>query len=136
MLSRKHTKPIAIAAAALVLAGGSYGILGAVSSSGSGSANAASSTAVAGTVVPFRRGEPTPSKVVGEVPPNWSPGSGTLVTGTAATKATAAALAAYPGGKVDRVVAVGGGDYNVHVIGVNWPHHVFLDGEFKVIGAE
>ena len=28
------------------------------------------------------------------------------------------------------------GDYNVHYIGVNWPHHVFLNQNFKVIAAE
>jgi hypothetical protein len=28
------------------------------------------------------------------------------------------------------------GDYNVHIIAVNWPHHVFVNKDFKVIGAE
>jgi hypothetical protein len=37
---------------------------------------------------------------------------------------------------VDRVVRLGNGDYNVHYIGVNWPHHVFLNQDLKVIGAE
>ena len=41
-----------------------------------------------------------------------------------------------PGGVVDRVVKLSDGDYNVHYIGVNWPHHVFLNQDFKVIGAE
>jgi hypothetical protein len=27
-------------------------------------------------------------------------------------------------------------DYEVHYIGVNWPHHVFVNQDFKVIGAE
>jgi hypothetical protein len=35
---------------------------------------------------------------VGQIPANWSQGSGTIVSGTAANKATEAALAAYPGG--------------------------------------
>jgi hypothetical protein len=34
------------------------------------------------------------------------------------------------------VIAGGTGDYNVHYIGVNWPHHVFLNHDLKVIGAE
>jgi len=28
------------------------------------------------------------------------------------------------------------GEYNVHIIGVNWPHHVFVSTSFKVVGAE
>jgi len=27
-------------------------------------------------------------------------------------------------------------NYEVHVIAVNWPHHVFVNKDFKVIGAE
>ena len=77
-----------------------------------------------------------PSKVVGQVPANWSAGTGTIVTGTAADKAKAAALAAYPGGTVNRVVQLSNGEYNVHMIGVNWPHHVFVSKDFKVVGAE
>ena len=136
MFSSKQLRAMAMAATALALAGGSYGIVSAASGNSSSGANPTLGSATAAKVVPFHRGEPTPSKIVGQVPPSWSPGSGTLVAGTVASKATAAAVAAFPGGKVNRVVAVTGGDYNVHVIGVNWPHHVFLNGEFKVIGAE
>jgi membrane-bound inhibitor of C-type lysozyme len=99
----------------------------------SGDASANSSTT---KVVPFQRGTQTTSKQVGQIPANWSEGSGTVVGGTAANQATEAALAAYPGGIVDRVVLLSDGDYNVHYIGVNWPHHVFLNQDFKVIGAE
>ena len=95
-----------------------------------------SSTPSASKVIPFQKGAPTTSKQVGQIPANWSQGSGTIVSGTAANEATEAALAAYPGGVVDRVVKLSNGDYNVHYIGVNWPHHVFLDQDFKVIGAE
>jgi hypothetical protein len=95
-----------------------------------------STTSAAAKVIPFQRGAPTTSKQVGQIPANWSQGSGTIVSGTAADKATEAALAAYPGGVVDRVVLLSDGDYNVHYIGVNWPHHVFLNQDFKVIGAE
>jgi hypothetical protein len=70
------------------------------------------------------------------VPANFSPGTGTIITGTAANKAKAAALAAYPGGTVNRVVLLSNGEYNVHIIGVNWPHHVFVSTNFKVVGAE
>jgi hypothetical protein len=49
---------------------------------------------------------------------------------------TEAALAACPGGVIDRVVKLSNGEYNVHYIGVGWPHHVFVNEDFKVIGAE
>jgi hypothetical protein len=93
-------------------------------------------TASSATVIPFRQGAPTTSKQAGQIPANYSEGSGTIVSGTAANKATEAALAAYPGGVVDRVVKLSNGDYEVHNIGVNWPHHVFVNQDFKVIGAE
>jgi hypothetical protein len=93
-------------------------------------------TSSAAKVIPFQRGATTTSKQVGQIPANWRQGSGTIVSGTAANKATEAALAAYPGGIVDRVVKLSNGDYNVHYIGVNWPHHVFVNQDFKVIGAE
>ena len=95
-----------------------------------------STASTAAKVIPFQRGAPTTSKQAGQIPANWSQGSGTIVSGTAANKATEAALAAYPGGIVDRVVKLSNGEYNVHYIGVNWPHHVFVNQDFKVIGAE
>jgi hypothetical protein len=93
-------------------------------------------TASSAAVIPFQQGTPTTSKQAGQIPANYSQGSGTIVSGTAATKATEAALAAYPGGVVDRVVQLSNGDYEVHYIGVNWPHHVFVNQDFKVVGAE
>jgi membrane-bound inhibitor of C-type lysozyme len=86
-------------------------------------------------VITFKQGAPSTSKQVGQIPANYSQGSGTIVSGTAANKATTAALAAYPGGVVDRVVKLSNGEYEVHNIGVNWPHHVFVNQDFKVVGA-
>jgi hypothetical protein len=99
-----------------------------------GSDGSAASTAAG--VIPFQRGAATTSKTAGQIPASYTEGSGTIVSGTAANKATEAALAAYPGGVVDRVVQLSNGDYEVHYIGVNWPHHVFVNQDFKVIGAE
>jgi hypothetical protein len=93
-------------------------------------------TSSAAGVVPFQRGAPATSKQVGQVPASYREGSGTIVSGTTADAATEAALAAYPGGVVDRVVKVSNGEYEVHNIGVNWPHHIFVDPEFKVVGAD
>jgi len=92
-------------------------------------------TASSAEVIPFQQGTPTTSKSVGQIPADYTEGSGTIVSGTAANKATEAALAAYPGAIVDRVVKLSNGEYEVHYIGVNWPHHVFVNQEFKVIGA-
>jgi hypothetical protein len=95
-----------------------------------------SASSPGGQVVGFSQGATGSSEQVGQIPADYSQGSGTLVSGTAADKATEAALAAYPGGIVDRVVALGNGDYEVHCIGVNWPHHIFVNQDFQVIGAD
>jgi hypothetical protein len=133
MSARKFTRFVAAGAAAVALAIGGVAIANSGSSSSSTSGAASAATA---KVIPFHRGEPTPSKVVGRVPSSFHPGTGTIVTGAAAEKAKAAALAAYPGGTVNRVVLLSNGDYNVHMIAVNWPHHVFVNSEFIVMGAE
>ena len=94
-----------------------------------------SESKTASQVVPFKRGAPSTSKTVGQIPASYKQGTGTIVSGTTANKATKAALAAYPGGIVDRVVKLSNGEYEVHNIGVNWPHHVFVNQDFKVVGA-
>jgi hypothetical protein len=126
---RKVTTSIAAGAAAIALATGGYAIANAGS-------NSTANAATVGKVVPFQRGQPSPATKVGQIPASFNPGSGTIVTGTAANKAKAAALAAYPGGTVNRVVLLSNGEYNVHMIAVNWPHHVFVSTSFKVVGAE
>jgi hypothetical protein len=87
-------------------------------------------------VIPFKPGAPSTAKKVGQIPANYTEGSGTIVSGTSANKATKAALASYAGGIVDRVVRLSGGEYEVHNIGVNWPHHIFVNKDFKVVGAD
>jgi hypothetical protein len=87
-------------------------------------------------VVAFKRGAPSTSKQAGQIPASYKQGTGTIVSGATANKATTAALAAYPGGIVDRVVKLSNGEYEVHNIGVNWPHHVFVSQNFKVVGAD
>jgi hypothetical protein len=126
---------IAAGAAAIAVAIGGFAIAGSGSSSGAATPTAGTATAAAGKVIPFDRGNPSPAKQVGQVPASYSAGTGKIVTGTAADKARAAAVAAYPGGTVNRVVLLSDGQYNVHILGVNWPHHVFVDQAFQVIGA-
>jgi hypothetical protein len=58
-----------------------------------------------------------------------------LLSGAQAHAAVRAAQAVFPGGIVDRVVELSAGNYEVHNIGILWPHHVFVTEHFKVTGA-
>jgi hypothetical protein len=127
MFSRKLTRSIAIGAAAIAVAIGGYAIVN--PSSSNGASNAA--TAAATSAQPGQNNQ----RVVGQIPQNWHSGSGTIITGTAADKAKAAAVAKYPGGTVNRVLKLSDGSYAVHQIKISWPHHVFVSKDFKVTGA-
>ncbi len=125
MSSRKLTRFIAAGTAAIVVASGAYGIVGWSSSNGvAGNANAAT----------LAQSGPN-QRAVGQIPKGWHSGSGTIITGAAANKAKAAALAKYPGGTVNRVLKLSNGSYAVHMIKISWPHHVFVSKSFKVTGA-
>jgi hypothetical protein len=100
-----------------------------------GGVGTATSSAAAG-VIPFQQGAPSTAKQAGQIPANYTEGSGTIISGTTANTATEAALAAYPGGVVDRVVRLSNGEYEVHYIGVNWPHHIFVNQNLAVVGAD
>ncbi|HEX3804813.1 MAG TPA: hypothetical protein VHV75_18455 [Solirubrobacteraceae bacterium] len=86
-------------------------------------------------VISFQQGESGSTKSVGQIPKDYTQGSGKLVSGTKANEAIEAALKSYAGGVIDRVVQLGSGEYEVHHIGVNWPHHIFVNKNFKVVGA-
>jgi hypothetical protein len=86
-------------------------------------------------VIAFKSPNQSESKSVGQVPANYKQGTGTIVSGITATKATEAALTSYAVGVVDRVVRLSNGEYEVHSIGVNWPHHIFVTSDYKVVGA-
>ena len=142
--STKYRKGASLSSSSVVTKGESVLVLGITSgttitasqvvvqaTNGGGS----TSSSVAG-VVPFQPGAQSTSKQVGQIPAGYSQGSGTIVSGTAANRATKAALAAYPGGIVDRVVKLSNGEYEVHNIGVNWPHHIFVNQDFKTVGAD
>jgi hypothetical protein len=92
--------------------------------------------AKASGVIAFQSGTPSPTKAVGSVPSDYVEGDGTIVSGTVANNATKAAQAVFPGGIADRVVLLSDGEYEVHNISINWPHHVFVSADFKVLGAE
>jgi len=140
--STKYEKGTSSAAKSAVTKGEHVVVLGTVSSTTIKAtqvlvqtSNAGSQPSTAATVVPFQKGAAETTKQAGQIPASYSQGSGTIVSGTTANKATEAALAAYPGGIVDRVVKLSTGEYEVHYIGVNWPHHVFVNQDFKVVGA-
>ena len=125
MFSQKLTTSIAIGTAAIAVAIGAYAVVNPSSSDG------ALDTANAATLAqPGQNG-----RVVGRIPPNWRLGTGTIISGAAANKAKAVALAKYPGGTVNRVLKFSDGSYAVKYIKISWPHHVFVSKNFKVTGA-
>jgi hypothetical protein len=120
---RKRTTTIAAGAVAIAVAIGAYAVGNASSSSNgaSGTTNAA----------PPAQSAPAPQ--VGQVPANWRPGTGTIITGAAADKAVA--VATYPEGTVNRVLQLSDGSCAVHRIGTSSPHHIFVSKDFKVTGS-
>ncbi|MFB7499762.1 hypothetical protein ACFC09_34635 [Streptomyces sp. NPDC056161] len=138
-----YTKKNRDASAKIVKEGESVLVLGLVDSAtitathvvvqpgGDGGAAAAE----AAGVIAFQQGTPSPDKSVGQIP-DYTEGEGTIVNGTTAYKATKAAQALVPGGIADRVVQLSNGEYEVHNISINWPHHVFVSKDFKVLGYE
>jgi hypothetical protein len=121
---RKLTRFIAAGAAAVAIAIGAYAV------GNSSSSNDASSTANAAP--PAQSDQP---QQVGQAPQNWRPGTGTIITGAAADKAKAAAIAEYPEGTVNRVLKLSDGSYAVHRIATPAPHHIFVSKDFKVTGT-
>jgi hypothetical protein len=105
--------------------------IGAYAIANPSSSNGASGTATTPT---FARGGSN-QRSVGQIPQGWHSGSGTIITGAAADKAKAVAVAKYPGGTVNRVLKLSDGSYAVHQIKISWPHHVFVSKSFKVTGA-
>ena len=128
MFSRKLTKFVAVGAAAVAVTIGGIAIGNSSSGNGaSGTTNAAQPNAT--------QAAPSQASQSGQVPQNWRPGTGTIITGAAADKAKAVAVAKYPGGTVNRVLKLSDGSYAVHRIRTPAPHHVFVSKDFKVTGA-
>ena len=136
--SRQGTSPASIVC---VTSGASVLVLGTTDSSTITASQvivdppSSSASSPGGQTIGYSKGTQGSTEKVGTIPSDYSQGSGTLASGTTADKATEAALAVYPGGVVDRVVELSNDDYEVHNIGVNWPHHIFVNADFQVIGA-
>jgi hypothetical protein len=123
--NNKLTKPIAAGAAVVVLAAGGISL-----------ANSGSTTSAPGTANVAQAAAPSQAAPTGQVPKNWTRGSGTVVTGAAADKAKAAAIAAGYKGTVNRVLKLSDGSYAVHfTANPSGPHHVFVSKAFKVTGT-
>jgi hypothetical protein len=123
MFARRLTKAVAAGVAAVTLGIGGYAIANATSSSRPSAAASVTQTTQANQTS------------VGGAPAGWTSGSGTIITGAAADKAKAVAVAAYPGGTVNRVLQLSDGSYAVHRIMVGSPHHIFVSKDFKVTGT-
>ena len=123
MLSRKLKTSVAAGGAAIAIAIGAAAI---------GDAKSTKPAAATARVAPPAQSTQAP---VGQAPPNWNPGSGTIITGAAADKATAVAVAQYPEGTVNRVLQLSDGSYAVHRINTGSPHHIFVSKDFNVTGT-
>ena len=143
MFSRKLTKSIAAGAAVIAVAIGAYGVGNSSSNNGeSGTANAApSAQSDQAPRVGHRPQNGTPPAQTdqpaqgAQTPQDWRPGTGTIITGAAADKAKAAAVAEHPEGTVNRVLKLSDGSYAVHRIGTTGQHHIFVSKDFKVTGT-
>jgi hypothetical protein len=114
MFSRKVTKSIAVGVMIVAVTVSGIGLGASSSSTGA--------TSTTQTVAPSRGAAPSQA--------------GTLITGAAAGKAKAAALAAGYKGTVDRVLKLSDGSYAVHfTANPSGPHDVFVSKDFKVTGA-
>jgi hypothetical protein len=61
--------------------------------------------------------------------------SGTTITATHVMVQSNGGSAASSGGIVDRVVQLSSGEREVHYLGVNWRHHIFVNQIVTVVGA-
>jgi uncharacterized membrane protein YkoI len=121
-------KALATLAVAIGIAGGSYGI--AAAASGNGSSSDSSSAATTQTVA----SQATPSQPWGGQRPDE-----TLLTGDAASKVTAAALAKVPGGTIVRVEtdADGNAAYEAHMTKSDGTRvTVYVDKSYNVVSVE
>jgi hypothetical protein len=138
--NNKLTKFVATGAAVVALA------VGGIAIGNSGSSNSASGTTApaSGTPsnvarhmgAPGQRSSQPATALSGQIPKGWTRGSGTLISGAAADKAKATALAAGYKGTVNRVLQLSDGSYVVHLTAnPAGPHHVFISKAFKVTGT-
>ena len=121
--ARRFPRSLAIAAIALGLAAGSYGVANAASGSGGGSSSGGTTTTEQPAAHPW----------------GHQRSDETVLTGDTATKVREAALAKVPGGTIVRVEtdADGEGTYEAHMTDANGnPVTVYIDASFNVVSVE
>src|SRR3954470_14008260 len=111
-------------------AGAAAVVLAVAASAAGSSKDASTSAASAGGRAPMT-GQAVPG---GRQAPPGAAGMGTAVTGTAAAKARAAAIAKHPG-TVEAVMRLADGSYVVHVITTSGELHVAVSKDFRVTGS-
>jgi hypothetical protein len=124
-----HSKAIMVAALALGVAGGSYGIASAASGNSSGSAATTTTATVAAPSATPHGGGPWGGQRSDETP----------LTGDALDKVTAAAKAKVPGGTIVRVEtdADGHAKYEAHMTDASGnPITVYVDANYNVVSTE
>jgi hypothetical protein len=129
MMSPRLTRSLAAGAAVVTLAvsGFALGNSGSGSSTGTATASGPANTTQAAA--------PTKAQPTGQIPQGWQQGDGTLITGAAADKVKALALANYAG-TVNRVLKLSDGSYVAHMFAnPAGPHHVFVSKDFKITGT-
>ena len=129
MTTNKTFQYVAAGVAAVAIAFGAY----AAGNGGSGEAStdAANARAAAPGTTQQNGQPPTDGQppTGGQMPP----GFGTEVTGTAAAKVEAAALAQYDG-TIERILQLPDGAYVAHVLTANGEYHVAVSEAFEVLG--
>jgi hypothetical protein len=101
------------------------------------SGNKSSTASVAGPGAPAQGMNGGPPPGMNGAPPAGGmggPGGGTAVTGSAAAKVKAAALAKYPG-TIERIEQAPDGSYVAHVIRSGGELHVLVNKQFVVTGT-
>ena len=124
--SFRFPRPLAVAAVALGIAGGSYGVASAASGS---SSSGSSSAAAAGA----------PSSTTSQAPWGAQRSDETLLTGDTAAKVRELALGQVSGGTIVRIEtdADGHAAYEAHMTDANGnPVTVYVDKSFDVVGVE
>ena len=126
--SKRSTRVAALAAVVAGLAVGSYGVAGAATGSGS-TGTGTTATPAATQPAPPSAGQPWGGQRSDETP----------LTGDAAEKVKAAALAKVPGGTIVRVEtdADGNAAYEAHMTKADGtPVTVYVDKSYTVVGVE
>lgn len=129
MLSNNPLYYVIAGAAAVTLAAGGY----ALGNSGSDDQSATAASAAPAQTQP-QSGAPSQPDQLPRDGGQGRPDFGAPATGSAASKATAAALAKYKG-TAERVMKLDSGSYEVHVITPKGEYHVAVSKDFKVTGA-